>query len=76
MFDYRAASMAYAATENWTKDWVSYEVQANESRITIWVNGVLLSQADDIAPLEGYFGIQCERETVEYRKIEIRENVS
>ncbi|MDH4124487.1 MAG: DUF1080 domain-containing protein [Gammaproteobacteria bacterium] len=74
MFDYRAARLAYAATADWTEDWVNYEVQAKGSRITVWVNGFLLSQADDVAPLEGYFGIQCERETVEYRNIEIREN--
>ena len=74
MFDYRAANLAYAATDDWTSDWVSYQVVAKGSRITIWVNGVLLSHADDIAPLEGYFGIQCERETVEYRGIVIREN--
>jgi len=74
MFDYHAANLAYAATEDWTSDWVNYEVQAQGSRITIWVNGFLLSQADDIAPLEGIFGLQCERETVEYRNIVIREN--
>ena len=74
MFDYHAASLAYAATEDWTREWVNYEVQAQGPVIVIRVNGFLLSLAEDIAPLEGVFGIQCERETVEYRNIEIRED--
>lgn len=73
VFDYRAANQAYAATDNWTRDWVDYEVRAQGSRISIWVNGFLLSKADDVLPLEGVFGLQCERETVEYRNIQIRE---
>jgi hypothetical protein len=73
VFDYRAANLAYAATTDWTKEWVNYEVRAQGSRIVIWVNGVLLSKAEDVLPLEGVFGLQCERETVEYRNIEIRE---
>lgn len=73
VFDYRAASMAYAATEDWTRDWVDYEVQARGSRVTVWVNGFLVSKAEDVFPLRGIFGLQCERETVEYRNIEIRE---
>jgi hypothetical protein len=73
VFDYRAANLAYAATDDWTKDWVDYEVRAQGSRISIWVNGFLLSKAEDVLPLTGVFGLQCERETVEYRDIQIRE---
>ena len=36
-------------------------------------HGFLLSKADDVLPLVGVFGLQCERETVEYRNIQIRE---
>jgi hypothetical protein len=35
--------------------------------------GFMLSKAEDVLPLQGIFGLQCERETVEYRNIEIRE---
>jgi hypothetical protein len=73
VFDYRAANLAYAATDDWTRDWVDYEVRAQGSRITVWVNGFLLSKAEDVLPLEGVFGLQCERETVEYRNMAIRE---
>jgi hypothetical protein len=73
MFDYRAATRAYAAVKDWTKDWVSYEVRAEGGRVTSWVNGVLVSVADDVQPRRGIFGLQCERETVEYRNIEIKE---
>jgi hypothetical protein len=73
VFDYRAANRAYAATADWTRDWVDYEVHARGSRITVWVNGFLLSKAEDVFPLQGVFGLQCERETVEYRNILIRE---
>ena len=73
IFDYRAANLAYAATEDWTKDWVDYEVRAQGAQITVWVNGFVLSKAEDVLPLEGIFGLQCERETVEYRNISIRE---
>ncbi len=73
VFDYRAAELAYTATPDWTKDWVNYEVQAKGGRITSWVNGVLVGKAEDVQPLEGIFGLQCERETVEYRNIYIRE---
>ena len=30
VFDYRAAALAYSATDDWTKDWVDYEVRAEE----------------------------------------------
>jgi len=73
VFDYRAATLAYSATDDWTSDWVDYEVQARGSRIAVWVNGFLVSKAEDVLPLRGVFGLQCERETVEYRNILIRE---
>ena len=73
VFDYRAATLAYAATEDWTKDWVDYEVQARGGRVAVWVNGFLVSKAEDVLPLKGIFGLQCERESVEYRNILIRE---
>jgi hypothetical protein len=73
VFDYRAANLAYSATDDWTRDWVDYEVRAQGSRITVWVNGFLVSKAEDVLPLEGVFGLQCERETVEYRNMAIRE---
>ena len=73
MFDYRAANRAYAAVNDWTKDWVSYEARAEDGRVSSWVNGVLVSVADDVQPRHGVFGLQCERETVEYRNIEIKE---
>ena len=60
VFDYRAANLAYAAINDWTRDWVDYEVRAQGSRISIWVNGFLLSKADDVLPLEGVFGLQCD----------------
>lgn len=72
-FDYRAANRAYAAVKDWTKDWVSYEARAEGGRVTTWVNGVLLGVADDVQPRRGLFGLQCERETVAYRNIEIKE---
>lgn len=73
MFDFRAAGLAYAATGDWTKEWVNYEARAEGGRITTWVNGVLVSRAEDVQPRRGLFGLQCERETVEYRNIEIKE---
>lgn len=73
VFDYRAAALAYSATEDWTRDWVDYEVQARGGRVTVWVNGFLVSKAEDVLPLKGIFGLQCERETVEYRNILIHE---
>ena len=73
VFDYRAANLAYSAIQDWTKEWVDYEVRAEGGRISVWVNGFLLSKAEDVLPLEGVFGLQCERETVEYRNIQIRE---
>jgi hypothetical protein len=73
VFDYRAANLAYAATDDWTRDWVDYEVRAQGSRVSIWVNGFLLSKAEDVMPLQGVFGLQCERETVEYRNMLIKE---
>ena len=73
MFDYRAANLAYAAITDWTKEWVDYEAHAVGGRITVWVNGFLLSKAEDVQPREGVFGLQCERETVEYRNMMIRE---
>ena len=73
VFDYRAANLAYAATADWTKDWVDYEARVEGGRVSVWVNGFLLSKAEDVLPREGVFGLQCERETVEYRNIEIKE---
>jgi hypothetical protein len=73
LFDYRAATLAYAAVDDWTRDWIYYEVRAEGSRVTIWVNGFLLSKAEDVLPLEGVFGLQCEREAVEYRNMAIKE---
>ena len=73
VFDYRAANLAYAAVADWTKEWVDYEAHAVGGRITVWVNGFLLSKAEDVLPREGIFGLQCERETVEYRNILIKE---
>jgi hypothetical protein len=73
MLDFRAAEVAFAAVDDWTTDWLNYEARAEGGRITTWVNGVLLSQADNVEPLSGLFGFQCERETVEYRNIEIKE---
>lgn len=73
MFDFRAANRAYAATKDWTKEWVSYEARAEGGRVSTWVNGVLVGVADDVQPRRGVFGLQCERETVEYRNIEIKE---
>lgn len=73
VFDYRAATLAYAATGDWTKDWVDYEIQARGGRVAVWVNGFLVSKAEDVLPLKGTFGLQCERESVEDRNILIRE---
>ena len=73
MFAYRAAELAYAAVEDWTKDWVSFEARAEGGRITTWVNGVLVGQAEDVQPRRGLLGLQCETEIVEYRKIEIKD---
>jgi hypothetical protein len=73
LYDFRAAELAHAATPDWTSDWVDYEVQAKGGRITSWVNGILVGRAEDVRPLEGIFGLQCERETVEYRNIYIRQ---
>jgi hypothetical protein len=73
VFDYRAANLAYAAIGDWTKEWVDYEAHAVGGRVTVWVNGFLLSKAEDVMPREGVFGLQCERETVEYRNMVIRE---
>ncbi len=73
MFDYRAAELAYAAVWDVTKDWVSFEARAEGGRITTWVNGVLVGQAEDVRPLRGLLGLQCETETVEYRNIQVKE---
>jgi len=33
----------------------------------------LVGQAEDVRPLRGLLGLQCETETVEYRNIQVKE---
>lgn len=68
-FDFAAAKRAYSANGEWT----DFEVEAFKTWVTVRVNGVVISRAENVGILAGKFGIQCEVGVVEIRNLEIAE---
>jgi hypothetical protein len=56
-------------------EWQTYEIQCVGPRVTVKVNGVLISE-DKIGRLSGHIGLQGEVGVVEYRNIFVKEIMS
>jgi hypothetical protein len=69
VFDSDAAMKAVRPTG----EWQLFEIEATDDRLTVTLNGVLVTRASNIVNPRGYIGIQGETGTLEYRKIEIGE---
>lgn len=68
-FDFAAARRAYSPNGEWT----DYEVEAYKTWVTVRINGVAVSRAENVGIPAGRLGIQCEVGMVDIRNLEISE---
>jgi hypothetical protein len=68
-FDFAAAGKAYSPVGEWNH----YEIEAYKTWITVRVNGVTVSRAENVGVPEGPLGIQCEVGIVEIRNLDVME---
>ncbi len=57
-------------TENRVKpagEWNAYEIRAVGKRVTLWVNGAVVSQWKECEVPVGHIGLEAERYRVEFR---------
>lgn len=54
-------------------EWQEYEIEVMGSTLTVKLNGVQITRAENLSNPRGYIGLQGESDLVEYRKIEIEE---
>jgi len=63
-------------TENRVKpagEWNTYKVRAVGKVITLWVNGTTTSELSDCEVPRGYFGVEAEGFSVEFRNIRLKQ---
>lgn len=70
VFDSYAALKAYKNLG----EWQTYEVETQGDRVSVKVNGILVTRAYQIAPAAGYLVLQCGHGEVDYRSIQIKED--
>jgi hypothetical protein len=56
-----------------TGEWQIFEIEAIDDRLTVTLNGVLVTRAGGIVNPRGHIGLQGESGALEFRTIEIRE---
>jgi hypothetical protein len=56
-----------------TGEWQSLELEVRGDRLTVSLNGTVVTRAGNLANPSGYVGLQGEAGIVEYRSIQIRE---
>ena len=54
-------------------EWQQLEIEAKGDRITVKLNGELVTEAENIVNATGHLGFQSETGTIEYRNLRIRE---
>lgn len=62
-------------TENRVKgagEWNVYEIRAAGKRITLWVNGAVVSEFADCEVASGYVGLEAEGYRVEFRNVQLK----
>ena len=57
-----------------TGEWQLFEIDVVDDRLTVQLNGVVVTRAANIVNPRGYIGIQGETGALEYRTIAIREH--
>ena len=67
------ADAALAAAKG-TGEWQLFEIEVVDDRLTVQLNGVVVTRASGIVNPRGYIGIQGETGALEYRTIAIREH--
>ena len=67
------ADAALAAAKA-TGEWQLFEIDVVDDRLTVQLNGVVVTRAANIVNPRGYIGIQGETGALEYRTIAIREH--
>ena len=55
-----------------TNEWQTLEIELIGPRLTVELNGVLVTRATDVAEGEGAIGIQSETSAVEFRRLEVQ----
>jgi Domain of Unknown Function (DUF1080) len=68
---YRAAAALAAFRSG---DWNDFEVIAQGTKLWAFLNGVLVSTADNVADIPGHIGLQAETGETEWRNISINEH--
>lgn len=68
-FDREAVLEAYSGVG----EWQTFEIEAIGDSLTVWLNGIFVTKAENIVNPAGYIGLQGETGIVEFRAIEIRE---
>ena len=56
-------------------EWNQYQIIVYNGCVVLVVNGYVVNQANVLDPQIGYIGLQCEKEHVQFRNIEIKEIV-
>lgn len=68
-FNREAVLEAYTGLD----EWQLFEIEMIGDSLKVWLNGILVTQAENIINPEGYIGLQGETGIVEFRKIRISE---
>ena len=55
-----------------TSEWQLLEIEVTGTDLSVRLNGTAVTQASDIADVEGYLGIQSETSAVEFRRIDLQ----
>ncbi len=62
-------------TENRVKpagEWNAYEIRCQGSKITLWVNGAVVSEFSECGAPKGYIGLEAEGFPIEFRNLKVK----
>ena len=53
-------------------EWNTYEIRCEGKKITLWVNGAVVSEFDDCEVPKGYVGLEAEGYRIEFRNLKLK----
>jgi len=53
-------------------EWNVYEIRAEGPKMSLWVNGAVTSEMDNLEVLKGYIGLEAERYRIEFRNLKLK----
>ncbi len=53
-------------------EWNVYEIRAEGPKMSLWVNGAVVSEIDNLEILKGYIGLEAEGYLIEFRNLKVK----